>query len=63
MLTPNLCDCGNAYVFVKATITIAPVPPPTVKHINNDKEVTFKNWALFSDCISEINKTQIDNAK
>ena len=30
---------------------------------NNDKEVLFKNCALFTDCISEINNTQIDNAK
>ena len=30
---------------------------------NNDKEVVFKNCAPFTDCISEINNTQIDNAK
>ena len=29
----------------------------------NEKEVIFKNCAPFIDCISEINKTQIDNAK
>ena len=30
---------------------------------NRDKKVTFKNCASFTDCISEINKGQIDNAK
>ena len=31
---------------------------------NNDhKELVFKNCAPFTDCISEINSTQIDNAK
>ena len=30
---------------------------------NNGIEVVFKNCALFTDCISEINNTQIDNAK
>ena len=30
---------------------------------NNDKKVVFKNCAPFTDCISEINNTQIDNAK
>ena len=30
---------------------------------NNIKEVVFKMCALFIDCISEINSTQIDNAK
>ena len=30
---------------------------------DNDKEVVFKNCALFTNCISEINNTQIDNTK
>ena len=30
---------------------------------NNDKKVIFKNCAPFTNCISEINNTQIDNAK
>ena len=29
----------------------------------NDKQVVFKSCALFTNCISEINITQIDNAK
>ena len=28
-----------------------------------NKGVIFKNYALFIDCISEINNTQIDNVK
>ena len=28
-----------------------------------NKEVVFKNCAAFTDCTSEINNTQIDNAK
>ena len=30
---------------------------------NENKEVVFKNSAPFTNCISEINNTQIDNAK
>ena len=30
---------------------------------NNDKEVVFKNYTPFTDCIIETNNTQIDNAK
>ena len=30
---------------------------------NDGKEVVFKNCAPFTDCISEINNSQIDNAK
>ena len=31
--------------------------------INSDKQVVFKSCALFTNCISEISITQIDNAK
>ena len=27
----------------------------------NDKQAIFKNCALFTDCIPEINNTQVDN--
>ena len=30
---------------------------------NRNKEVVFKNCAPFTDCISEINNAQVDNAK
>ena len=30
---------------------------------NGNKEVLFKNCTPFTDCISEINNTQVDNAK
>ena len=29
----------------------------------NNKQVIFKNSAPFTDCITEINYTQVDNAK
>ena len=30
---------------------------------NNDQEVMFESCSPFTDCICEINNTQIDNAK
>ena len=30
---------------------------------NRDTELVFKNCASFTDCISEINNTQINNVK
>ena len=30
---------------------------------NRNKGVVFKNCASFTDCLSESNNTQIDNAK
>ena len=29
----------------------------------SNKQVTFNNCALFTDCVSEINNTHVDNAK
>ena len=63
MLKSDLCDYGNTYTLVKDTITIAPVPPPAAILNDNDVEIVFKNCARFTDCIKEINNTQIGNAK
>ena len=60
MLRSNLCDYRDAYILVKGAIT--PAPPPEGNQNNNDKDY-FKNWTPFTDCISETNITQIDNAK
>ena len=62
MLKSSLCDYSDAYIFVKGTISIAPVLPTEVNPNNNDKEVVFKNCAPSIDWISEINNTQIDNS-
>ena len=63
MLTSSLRDYSDACILVKGTITVTAVPPPAANPNNNDKEVVFKNCAPFTNCISEINNTQIDNAK
>ena len=59
----SCCDYSDAYILAKRTISIATVPPPPANSNNTDKEVKFKNFALFADCISETNNTQIDNAE
>ena len=61
MLKSSLCDYSDAYILVKGTISIAPEAGDNPN--NGDKEVVFKNCVPFIDCISEINNTQIDNAK
>ena len=53
MLRSSLCDYSG-------TITVAEV---AAGGGNNNIEVVFKNFAPFTDCISEINNRQIDNAK
>ena len=64
MLKPNLCDYSDPYILVKGTITItgAGADAAARQADERDKEVVFKNCAPFTNCISEINNTQVDNA-
>ena len=61
MLRSSLCDYSDAYTLVSGTITV----PNTAAaaNPNNRKNIVIKNCAPFTNCISEINNTQIDNAK
>ena len=63
LLKPSLCNYSDAYITFKGKISIKPIPPPAVNPNNKDKVVVLKNCGRFTDCISEINNTQIDNAK
>ena len=62
MINSSLCGYSDAYIFVKGTITIAQVEPPAQPQYVG-KNVVFKNCTPFTDCISEINNAQIDDAK
>ena len=65
MLKSSLCDSSDAYILVKGTITIngAGADAAARQADERDKGVAFKNCAPFTNCISEINNTQVDNAK
>ena len=63
MLKSSLCDYKNAYILVKGTITVNNTAAAGAAANNTNKKVIFKNCAPFTNCISEINNTQIDNAK
>ena len=64
MLRSNLCDYADAYILVKVTIKItgAGNDDATKRADERDKDVTFKDCAPFTRCISRINNTDIDNA-
>ena len=62
MLKPSLCDYSDAYIIVKGTISVNNTVGAGAVN-NTNKKVIFKNCAPFTNCISEINNTQIDNAK
>ena len=65
MLKSSLCDYSDAYILVKGKITSAGAGNDAAakQADERDKGVVFKNCAPFINCISEINNTQIDNAK
>ena len=60
MLKSSLCDDSDPYILVNWTITVAEV---AAGRENNNIEVVFTNCLPFTDCISKINNTQMDNAK
>ena len=58
MIRSHLCYCSDEYIHVKGTITIR----NTTAANNANKKVIFKNCAPFTNCIIQINNTQVDDA-
>ena len=58
----RLCDYSDACILVKGTITVPNKAAAGAAVNNTNKKVIFKNCAPFTDCITETNNTQIDNA-
>ena len=62
MLRSSLCDYSDAYILVKGNITVNNTAAAAAAANNANKKVIFKNCAPFTNCISKINNTKIDNA-
>ena len=60
-----MCDYSEAYILVSGTIRITGTGADhaATQVDERNKGVTFRNCAPFTNCISEINNTQIDNVK
>ena len=67
MLKSRLCNYSDAYILLKGRIIItgsgADAAARQAINDERDKVVIFKNCALFINCKSEINNTEIDDAK
>ena len=65
MSKSSLCDYIDAYILVKGKITITGAGDDAAARQADEREkgVAFKNYSPFTNCISEINNTQIDNCK
>ena len=62
ILKSNLCDYSDAYVYVIGTASVNNTAAAGADANNTNEKVIFKNCAPFTNCISEINNTQVDNA-
>ena len=63
MLKCNFCHYSDAYVLVKGTITVNNTATADADANNTNKKVIIKICAPFTNYISEINITQVDNTK
>ena len=63
ILKSSLCDYSDAYILVTGTITVNNTAAEDADANNTNKKVIFKTCAPFTNCISEINNTQVDKAK
>ena len=62
ILNSSLCDCSDAYIPVTGIITVANILATVAPTNNVNEKVMIKHFDLFTEFISEINNTQIDNA-
>ena len=63
MLKSSLCDYSDAHILVKTSITVNNTDVANADANNTNKKVIFKNCVPFTNRISGINNTQVDNAK
>ena len=61
IIRSNFCDYSDAYIHVKGKITV-PNNVTAAAPNNRKKNVISNNRAPFTNCIFEINSTQVDDA-
>ena len=59
----SLCDYSDAYILVKGTITVLNTAVASAALNNTKNLLVFNNCASFTDCLTEINNTQADDAQ
>ena len=62
MLRSSSCDYSNAYILVKGTITAIRTVAQGQPNNGANRKVIFKKCASFTNYISRINNTQVDDA-
>ena len=59
----SLCDYSDTYILVKGTITVPNTAAAGAAVNNINKKVIFKNCAPFTDCITRMNNTKVDDTQ
>ena len=62
MISSSLCDYSDAYIRLKETITSSNTEAAGAA-VNNANKKIFKNCAAFTDCITGINNTNVEDAQ
>ena len=63
ILRSILCNYSDAYILAKGNILVNNIATNGVAANDTNKKIVFRNCAPFTNCISKINNTQIDNAE
>ena len=63
LLRSSLCDYSDAYTLVKGNMSVNNTAADGAAANNTNKKVIFKNFAPFTNCVSKLNNTQIDNTE
>ena len=63
MLRTSLCDYSDVYILVKGKISVSNTATEGAAVNDTNKKVIFENCAPYTNCISKMNNTQIDNAE
>ena len=61
MLRSSLCGYSDAYIIAKETTVVANTAATDQTNNVTNKKLTFENYASFTNCVSKINKTQVDD--
>ena len=63
IIRSNLCDYSNACILAKGAVAVPNTAAEDLAVSNINKKVIFKSYPPFTDFITEINNTPVDNAQ
>ena len=63
MIRSNSCNYRDEYIFVKGTLTVPNTETSGAEVNNTNKNVIFKNCTPFTNCVTKISNTQVDDAQ